>query len=201
MANIQFIFFDLGGVVINFRQGFAAFSSRLGFPQPLIERAYVKHLGPAAHGLMSAEEFWTRFRAELNLSQDGAIADYQEFWTESFAPILETHALLRELAPAYRLGIISNTEPGIFEQVSRKGHVPNLPFEAVILSCEVGCVKPDKQIYQIAQDRADVRPAEILFIDDRAENVRGAEALGWHGVLFDDAHPGKSIEDIRAKLS
>jgi epoxide hydrolase-like predicted phosphatase len=198
--KIRYVFFDLGGVVLSFKGGFTTFGKALGIPPATIERAYFAHADMAAHGVISGEEFWTRIRADLNLLQDTTIADYQEFWTDSFVPISETHQLLRHLAASHRLGILSNTEFGVYERILRKGHVPDIPFEVVIRSCEVGCVKPENRIYELAQERAGVEPHEILFIDDRPENIHAAQMLGWHGIVFDEANPRGSVQEIRKRL-
>ncbi len=200
-GQIQVVFFDLGGVVVNFKNGFARLSSALGVSRNAIEQAYHRHVGPAAQGSIDTAELWRRIRQDLDLLDDGVIADYEAFWTDSFAPISETHALLRELSVSYTLGVISNTERGMFEEVSRKGYVPDVPFAIVIASCDVGCVKPDKQIYRIAQNRAGVQSSEILFIDDREENIEAARALGWHGIVFNDGNPRDSVQEIRATLA
>jgi len=57
-------------------------------------------------------------------------------------------------------------------------------FDAVIVSSEVGCSKPDPAIYQICIDRLGVPPAESLFVDDRIENIEAAAAVGLRTLLF-----------------
>src|SRR5262245_4122753 len=59
-------------------------------------------------------------------------------------------------------------------------------FDAVIVSSEVGCSKPDPAIYRICIDRLGVPPAESLFVDDRAENIAAAQALGLQTLHFTD---------------
>jgi HAD superfamily hydrolase (TIGR01509 family) len=201
MANsIQWVIFDLGGVILNFKGSFGGLSSALGIAQPLLEQSYYRHADLAACGMISTAEFWKRILNDVQPVNGAAIADYEEFWTDNFAAIPETHALLRELSGRYRLGIMSNTEFGVYERALRKGHIPTVPFEIVIKSCDVGIVKPDQRIYQIAQDQTGVTPGEILFIDDRPENVKAAQAQGWRGVLFDAANPGQSTAEIRTTL-
>ena len=60
-------------------------------------------------------------------------------------------------------------------------------FKGVVVSGEEGMVKPDPQIYQIVLVRYGLRPEEILFIDDRDENIFAAEKLGMHGHIFKSA--------------
>jgi len=51
-------------------------------------------------------------------------------------------------------------------------------FEGVVVSGEIGITKPSPEIYQHLLTRFNLSPSDIVFIDDREENVRGAEALG-----------------------
>lgn len=57
-------------------------------------------------------------------------------------------------------------------------------LEAVVVSGEVGLVKPDPAIFEHLLAEHDVDPATALFVDDRADNVEAAVALGFHGHVF-----------------
>lgn len=59
----------------------------------------------------------------------------------------------------------------------RKGGIAEL-FDEVVLSCEVGCAKPDPRIYQVILERLGVAPGDVLFVDDVSDNVEAAESLG-----------------------
>ena len=48
-------------------------------------------------------------------------------------------------------------------------------------------MKPDPAIYRLALERFGLKPAEAVFIDDRADNVAGAEAVGVRGLVFTGA--------------
>ena len=48
-------------------------------------------------------------------------------------------------------------------------------------------LKPDAAIYHLALDRFGLEPGNAVFVDDRAENVAGAEAVGMAGLIFTDA--------------
>lgn len=56
----------------------------------------------------------------------------------------------------------------------------------VVLSCKVGCRKPEMEIFAIAAERAGVRPEENLLIDDVPENCMAARQCGWESVHFKD---------------
>lgn len=67
-------------------------------------------------------------------------------------------------------------------------------FRDIVVSGQVKLLKPDPAIYYLALDRFRLRPAEALFVDDRAINVEGALAVGMKAHLFTDA------ADLRARL-
>ena len=48
----------------------------------------------------------------------------------------------------------------------------------VIVSCEVGVVKPDRMIFQLCLSQLGVTSNQALFVDDRIENIQGAASLG-----------------------
>jgi HAD superfamily hydrolase (TIGR01509 family) len=95
-------------------------------------------------------------------------------------PVLET---LSRVARNHRMVVLSNTD------VQRYGFIKQrfpeiLIFDEYVLSYEVGYVKPDRPIYEIALDKALAAAEECVFIDDRTENIRTAQDMGIHTVLF-----------------
>ena len=60
-------------------------------------------------------------------------------------------------------------------------------FEDIVVSGEVGLIKPDPAIYHLTLERFDLAPEEVLFVDDLAVNVEAAQALGLHAHHFRDA--------------
>jgi putative hydrolase of the HAD superfamily len=57
-------------------------------------------------------------------------------------------------------------------------------FDYVCFSAEVQLAKPDAAIYHACLKVVHSRPEECLFIDDRAENVEAARALGMQALKF-----------------
>jgi 2-haloacid dehalogenase len=60
-------------------------------------------------------------------------------------------------------------------------------FRDIVVSGAERLVKPDAAIYRLALDRFGMPAETLIFVDDRAENVAGAEAVGMSGHLFQDA--------------
>jgi HAD superfamily hydrolase (TIGR01509 family) len=57
--------------------------------------------------------------------------------------------------------------------------------DELIISAEEGVAKPDARIYHIALSRLGVSAAQTVFVDDLAENVRAARALGIRSIQFE----------------
>ncbi len=60
-------------------------------------------------------------------------------------------------------------------------------FRDIVVSGHELCAKPDARIYEIAERRFGLPPEQLLFVDDKPENIAAAVARGWHGHVFTDA--------------
>ena len=61
------------------------------------------------------------------------------------------------------------------------------PFDFFAFSCDYGICKPSRGIYRDVLVRLDVPHEDVIFIDDRRENVRAAELLGVKGIVWNGA--------------
>ena len=81
-------------------------------------------------------------------------------------------------------GLISNVGQEIDSSCVELGFAPLLDFK--VTSFEVGYDKPRPEIFQVALDRAGVKPNEAIFVGDQYEqDIRGARGVGMHAVLID----------------
>ena len=80
----------------------------------------------------------------------------------------------------YRIGMLSDAMPSMVQALKRQGLYAL--FDAVVISTEVGAIKPDPRMYAAALDALDARAEDCLFIDDRPCNVEGALAAGMRAV-------------------
>jgi FMN phosphatase YigB (HAD superfamily) len=108
--------------------------------------------------------------------------------SDMFAELPESVALVRRLhAAGNRLGVLSNTNPIDFEFARERFVFLRECFELAVVSYEAREMKPHRAIYEHAAKVAGVEPHEILFTDDREENVVGAIEAGLEAVLFTSA--------------
>ena len=71
-------------------------------------------------------------------------------------------------------------------------------FEPIVFAYEIGASKPDTKSYEFIIKKLGLKPQECLFVDNRAENIAGAEAVGMHVVMDHDT--AQTIEDIKLLL-
>lgn len=180
--NIDAIFFDLGMVLVTFDWDIAIprFAARNGRNEKIIKDflAHPKHESFERNGV-SGDAFYAFGRDSIKWR--GSQQEFQQIWNEIFTEIPEAIRLARALAQEYPLHVISNTNPWHAAYVEAKYEWINL-FEQRIYSCAVELRKPDPRIYQLAAERAGVPPERALFIDDRLENLEGAQKIGMQTI-------------------
>jgi putative hydrolase of the HAD superfamily len=91
--------------------------------------------------------------------------------------------LIDELrSKGYKLGLLSNNslEGGV--EIRKKGI--DKYFDTVLISAEIGLMKPQQEIFFLLAERLGVRPEELIFIDDTPRSLEGAEKVGFHPLVF-----------------
>ena len=125
-----------------------------------------------------------------------AIDMYMSRWEESLPGEMPgMYDLVQELKanPDYSLYGLTNWSMETFPQARAKFPVLQL-IDRYVVSGDIGVVKPNPRIFQTLLDRYGLQASECLFIDDNPDNVKGAQDLGLHGILFQGA------ESLRKEL-
>ncbi|MFE0171628.1 HAD-IA family hydrolase [Streptomyces sp. NPDC059002] len=101
--------------------------------------------------------------------------------------------LLRQVrAAGLPVLLVTNATPWLADDLALLGLTGLV--DDVISSADLGVVKPDRRIYEVAAERAGVGAGRCLFVDDRRENVDAAVALGMSGLHY------REHGDLRAVL-
>lgn len=151
-------------------------------------RRYWLHRRDYDSGILSDEEYWrrvvrgpSRSAVELDEAVEALmIADFLS-WNEAREEVWAIAGEFR--AGGGRTAILSNGVPAVMNRVRTARRLSDC-FDAVIVSCEVGCAKPDSRIYTICLTELDVSATSALFVDDRLENLAAAESLGMKTLHF-----------------
>lgn len=168
---------------------------RLGMAEPEQMVGLYAQSGPfmaLENGSMTAGEFHAAMRPYFPPSV--TVEQIDEAFSSFIVgiPLLRLKAL-RELKRRFRLYILSNTNPIMFNGViardfAQEGLTVDDYFDGVILSYEARSCKPDRRIFDYAVERFDLDPSETLFLDDGQENIVAARRLGFNAILVEPGH-------------
>jgi epoxide hydrolase-like predicted phosphatase len=137
-------------------------------------------------------------RFELNIQAGGELLN--EF-VSRFEVNPTMQALLSELSGNYRLGLLTNMYPGMFEAIKSRGLLPDINWEVVVDSSLEGIAKPQPEIYLLAQKRIGLKSENIIFVDNSEVNIIAAQKIGWETVLYDPSRLSASNKTVRRALS
>lgn len=194
--GVKFVYFDMNGCLVRAAtNAFARLAEESGASQDTVETVFWSYNDDVCRGIKTIDELNTAMAERLGIMVD---------WVRLYLDALEAMPGMRELvewvAARYRVGILTNTMPGIVDQLFTDGFLPQVAYDAVVDSSEVHALKPESRIYDIATAMADVAPQEILLIDDDRPNLTAAAKQGWHIMKFQALQPEDSIEAIRSAL-
>ncbi len=126
------------------------------------------------------DEFAPKYRLPHNYIQD--------FWNENFPKCFSidqnTIHFLNQIKRHFKVGIITN---GSTQRQTAKIINTNLNnyFDTIIISEEVGVSKPDKRIFELALNKLNVQPEDVLFVgDDLEKDIAGPQNANIKGVWF-----------------
>lgn len=196
-SGVKFVYFDINGCLVRFfHPAFARLARDSGKPAELIESAFWHFNDVVCRGDMSMPDFNQAFADRLGVDS----VDWQNYYFEAIDVVEEMQELLRWASEHYHVGLLSNIMPGFIPRMIQEGALPDIPYDQIIDSSVEGTIKPEDKIFEIANQRAGVKPEEILFIDDSRANLMAAEKLGWKVLWFDDYRPDVSAKRIRSAL-
>lgn len=95
-------------------------------------------------------------------------------------------ALIQTLRDRYKVGLLSNAPKGFLRALLHE-HDLEKHFHEIVISSEVGFIKPEADIFRHMLAKLEVRAEDALFIDDSQKNIDGAQAVGITGILFTGA--------------
>ena len=90
---------------------------------------------------------------------------------------------IKRLREKFKTGLLSNAGEGFWRRFSEQELKEY--FDTVVVSYQVGLVKPDPRIFELTADRLGVEMDECVFVDDDASNVRAAESCGMRGIVYE----------------
>lgn len=196
-SGIRFVYFDVNGTLVRFYQrAFTQAAHNLGVATDAVENLFWRYNDDLSSGLTSLADFDRQISKELGSSG----FDWHKYYMANVQAMPGMDELLKWAAENFEVGILSNNAPGFIDELKSNGLIPDVEFKAVVDSCQVGAVKPEAKIYEIAQELAAMEPEEILLVDDTRPFLTAADRSGWQVLWFDEDNAEASITKIKKHL-
>ncbi|HET9915203.1 MAG TPA: HAD family phosphatase [Anaerolineales bacterium] len=198
--TIKAVFFDLGGVIVRteFQTPRQQLADRLGMDlDDLYKLVFDSETSARASvGEISTEEHWAFVMQRLKRPDSEVAAIRREFFA---GDIIDRTLLdyIRSLRGKYKTGVISNAWGDLRDYIVREKFED--AFDKIIISAEVGVMKPEAKIFRIALEQFGVSPNEAVFVDDVYANIQGCEKVGMKGIYFKD--PETALQQLKKLLS
>lgn len=177
MSNIKAIIFDCFGVLIG--DVIRSKANEIGATNPQRAEEVFAILRAADRGIISRHEGVESLSDLFGIS-------YEEMEKLLAQGEVRNEALISripELKQHYKVGLLSNVASRDWVE-DRFGEKLEIYFDRVVVSGEVGSIKPEPEIYYVAAESLGVKPEECVMIDDIERNIDGARAVGMKGIVY-----------------
>lgn len=195
--SVKNIVFDVGNVLVKWdpvsiiRNAFPEVQDHLQFTQQFFKTGLWYDLNL---GKISEQEAILRYHHALNIDKP-MLEQLMSKVKESLVPIEGSVALLEKLHElGFPLYVITDNTHEIMRYLKQKYDFWHM-FRGIVVSAEVGYLKPSPHIYTHLLESYQLKAEETLFFDDVPANVEGAQAVNMHSIQFTDVP--KCILDLK----
>ena len=194
---IKTIFFDIGGVLIDIHpeRTYQYLSDSADVEVNMVKESFPWDAHDQyERGIMNNDDWFITYKESLPQPCCLKRSDFWNAWKLLLGEEKNTVNILEALNKQYSIWLLSNTNPKhIQDEIEKRYLFPSL-VNGAVYSFDVGVRKPEKEIYEIAMQRANANPQECLFIDDLLENIQAAKQIGIEGIHF------RSSEQLKQDL-
>ena len=191
-AAVEAVLFDYGLVLTGppHPPAWERMKSILNAEEAAFHAAYWRSRHAYDLSALSGDRYWYSVANDLGRTLDASdcaalIEADNELWTQPNQPMIDWAAALQ--AAGVRTGILSNL--GDAMETGVLARCPWLKaFDHHTFSHRLGIAKPELAIYWHAAEGLGIEPAQVLFIDDREDNIEGARQAGMQTIQYTD-HP------------
>ena len=192
------ILFDMVGVLMRFdTEGYYRIHGIAPAERAIIQREVFRSLEWAMldRGTISEEDAAAAVCERMPERLHAAARDIVYRRNRAILPVPGMVELLADLKEAgFRLYLLSNTSVAYHRF---RSEIPGIRyFDDTLISADVGLVKPDPEIFQLACRRFEITPSESAFIDDTPINAEAAHYVGMRAFVFND-----DVDDLRIRLN
>ena len=195
-SGIKFVYFDIHQTLINSSaNSINLMSAYYNIPLKSLTEMYAIYDHRLCLGQISSIDFDAILASHFGLDK----IDSASFYIKSCSVNNYVLEACLWAMKHYRVGILTNAFDGNCQNLIRTGILPN-GFEIIVDSSQIGLLKPDKAIYTYAQEQTQLKPNQILLVDDRQINILAAQHNGWHGYKVSDENIFNTSKDLKILL-
>jgi len=196
---IKAIIFDMEGVLMKTGDMDlpACWAKALNAPYDAVRDVFFSEMNDKADlGVVSQKEFDHYLVTSLGLDMDmmprvQKVIDKQCYIDQELAD------KILELKQTYKIGLLSNYSKMLRDKIENDWDINHL-FDDIIISYEVGLIKPDPAIFDLALSRLGISAHDTVFIDDRIKNIHGARQHGIHAIHYQTRE--QALADLNAVI-
>jgi putative hydrolase of the HAD superfamily len=186
-ASQPIVLFDLFGVIACHQRprALARMAACCGAPADVFTKTYWDLRQPYDAGRQSAPEYWAAVLRVLSRPVDPGIIERLRLadidsWSRIDSRMVDFAQSLRSRA---KVAVLSNI-PADHADVFLAAQPWMRSLDHLAFSGKINAAKPDPAAFHHCVTALHAAPADFLFIDDREENVRAAQAIGMAGHVF-----------------
>ncbi len=198
MKNYQAIIFDLGDVVINisFNNIFDYWAKMSGRDANELKQKFKFDEVYQQFERGEIKPFTYRKYISKKLGLHISEIEFDNGWNNIYLNVTPgIEQLLQGLKTKFRLIALTNTNEIHIQKWKVKYATLLSNFEKVFSSCEIRARKPEKKAYEIVLHYLKTEPKSVVLLDDNAQNVKTASAIGIKGVLVNSPH--QMIDELK----
>lgn len=190
-TGLEAVVFDLDGVIRHWNDDeLDRHAAGYGLPaRAVLDIAFSEDLGPAAvTGRMTFEAWMAEVRSRVLAAYGEAAHPVLEVWESNIGSVdPQMLELVRRLRRQVTVAVLSNGTTRLRSDLEMLDLAHE--FDVVFNTAEMGVAKPDREAYEHVLEELGTEPGRTAFIDDREDNVAGAESVGMPAHHFRGA-PG-----------
>ncbi len=180
---IKTLLFDYAGVITPTRDNYTfaqKYHERFHMEsKELMDKTYL-NWDKALVGEISDKQFWSDVGKGLNIDPE----EIKQMITDTFPMEPRLIELIEKIKDRYTIAMVSNQVEDWLEKAIDDNNLRD-KFQFFINSYHVGAKKPSSKIFLEALKQTNSKPEETIFVDDVAENIAAAKALGIIGIQYD----------------
>ncbi|MBI5356175.1 HAD-IA family hydrolase [Candidatus Collierbacteria bacterium] len=193
--TVKLILFDIGGGLIDYERAFRNASIEQNIPYELIGNTFDKYDKEITSGKIAPQELYLKCLKDNNINADPNY-DFTDSWIRDYSSFKPTFDLINKLKSGYQIGLLSNIYKNMIPVLKKRKLIPDIAYDFLFISCDTGLQKPDLEAYEQVLETTKLQPQQILFVDDRDDNLAIAAYLKWNIFKFSKTNPASSVKTL-----